>query len=557
MRDQLRAHAAGIFIAAAVIVLGLVRLLIAGLTYRLHLQPAYTLIFLSAAFFWLHSIRRQFIPGKMRTMLTVSAGLVILLFLLRYIRYDLADKESALSRMLWYAYYIPFIVLPLLIFLSTLYIGKTDRSAISPWWRLSYIPAGVLALAVLTNDLHGLAFRFCDPARIASLGYAHGPVYYAALAFVGLCIVGILAVVFRGTASRRFFRSAWFPALILLLGVIYMCAYRNTEADKLLFQRMFELPEFFCFFFICFFQSLVLTNLIPSNRSHAQFLRGSTLQTGLADEKGRVVLHALGSPEPEPAQILSADKAPAPLEGGDWLLKTQRVHGGWFYWIEDVRSLLALNQALADTGDYLAEEYAMLDAANRLEESRKRAQAQNRLYDRIARALDPQLDSLSALLDELPEEEDAFRARMKLAAVQGAYIKRRSNLLLLADTEKTLPSAELGVSIAESLDYLRLSGIEAQAIIAPDLDLDTEKVIFLYALFEDAVENALPALSAALVSLRKTREGILFYIELAEACAPASEKLCAQAEKYGRFTLDFSPEESILSLILSGKEGEA
>ena len=549
MYINLRSRLSVLFTVLIVLGTGLFRIPSYYYAHGLKFQLFYTLIYIAACFQWFHSIRRHFLQREMRIILSSAALLMIFLLAIQFTKYELVPKTSILSRYLWYMYYTPFLLLPVLILHATLYVGKTDASGISPWWRLLYVPVVLLALGIFTNELHHLAFRFPPDALGEPANYTRGPLYFAAVAAIFLGILGILLVLFQRTANRRLFRGLWLPLLVMGIGLVYLMEYRVAVKDQKILQIMFALPPFCCLFFISYFQSLVLTHLIPTNRNHAEFLRSSTLQAGLADLQHQVTVRAAGGTMPDPGQLQAAEDGDVSL-GGDELLKSRPVRGGHFYWIEDVRELNRLDRELEETRDYLEEEHAMLDAANRLEESRRRAQAQNRLYDRIATNLQPQLGQLSAQLENLPEEEEAFREAMRYAAIQGAYLKRRSNLLFLADSEKQLDSAELGLSIGESLDYVRLSGIECHAQIVPGCRMDAELVIFLYSLFQAGLEAALPTTNAVLVVLRRTERALFFYLEFGLPARPLPEQWLRDASAWGEVQSEWSRDGAFLSLTL-------
>ena len=473
-----------------------------------------SLIYIGVLFFWIESIQRRFAQKEMKNILILSASLMIMWIGLRTVKYEFVSPSSPLSRYIWYLYYVPLTLVPLLMFLATLNVGKTDPSEISRKWLFLFIPAGIIIIGILTNDLHGLAFPFTSGLENWRNGYSHGPFYYAAIGFFILGILGIMAVVFKNCTRRRFIKFLWIPSAVLTLGVIYFALYAtHLGAQKPLIQIFFEFPEFTCFSLAGFWESLVLTHMIPSNTNHEEFFRTSSIHAGLTDRDFSVRLKAASAAEPTKEQIEAAGQKAVFLDDGDTLLKSRAVKGGHFYWTEDIKELNRINRELEDTGDYLLEETAMLDASTKIEEEHKRTEEQNRLYDSVAKALKPQLDTITEILDSLPENEDEFRETMKYTAILAAFVKRRSNLLLLKGAENRIKSEELKISVAESLEYVRLCGAFCCFDIAEGLTLDADTALFLYDIFEKTLEETLPAADAVFVRLSADEDTLTYYME--------------------------------------------
>lgn len=492
-------------------------------------------IYISVLFQWMFSIRRRFIQRDIRNNLMAASALMIIWLAQRYIKYIFVNPESILNRYLWYLYYLPCVMVPLLMFMSALYIGKPNEYKPDNRWKICYIPAVLVVVGIMTNDIHRLAFRF-EPGMVNwNTEYSRGMLYYFALAIVICSILGILIIVIR-TGMVMDFNRLWLPGVIVSIGIIYILNYSATSYNeyKAFIQKMYEFPEFSCFFLVAFFESLVFTHLLPSNSGHETFFMISSLRAGLTDAACNVKLKGRDWEAPKASKIKRACEWPVYIEENKTLLKCQPVSGGYFYWMEDVEELIRLNEKLSETGDYLEEERIMLDEALRLDESRKSTEEQNRLYDWMNKRLQPQLNYISDILAHLPKEEEDFEKNMKYAGILGAYIKRKSNLLLLSGTEHMISSSELRISVEELLSYVGLNGVTFLADIKDGIMLDSSLALMIFELLEDAIEMAIPGLSAIMVTFNINENKILFYIE---AATPANilsiederNKLC---EKY-------------------------
>ena len=75
------------------------------------------------------------------------------------------------------------------------------------------------------------------------------------------------------------------------------------------------------------------------------------------------------------------------------------------------------------------EENDLMRLSAELDEGQKRTAAQTKLVDSVTESLRPQMNQLGAWVQNLPEDEQEFRASLKKAAVLLSYAKRRGNLL--------------------------------------------------------------------------------------------------------------------------------
>lgn len=473
-----------------------------------------SLVYLTIYFEWLFSIPRRFLQRDMRRLLLIVAALMIFWIIVRYIKYEIIPINTVFSRYLWYSYYISMTLIPLQFFLATLYVGKTDRSDISRKWLLLYIPAAILVGGILSNDLHQQAFRFRPGFSGWNEAYSYGPLYYASAGMFILCMIGVTVMVFRTCVRHHFLKRFLLPAADLGIGSIYFYLYTSVTGDKSFIQRALELPEFTCLMLIGFWECLVFTNLIPSNRNYEDFFQASSIHAGLTDNAFTVQMRAASGITPPAEEIRASENGLFLMEDGDTLLKSHSVHGGHFYWMEDITKQKRLNRELEETRDYLTEEYAMLDETTKLEEGRKRTAQQNLLYDRITKSIQAQLGEVGKILDHLPENEEEFRHVFEYVGILGAYIKRRSNLLLLAGDGQKISSEELRLSILESLEYVRLLNVPCQADIEEGNCLSAGLALFLYELYEEILEASLPDLDGVLVTMKVTGKMLTFYMEI-------------------------------------------
>ncbi|MBQ6164996.1 MAG: hypothetical protein IJK23_11030 [Clostridia bacterium] len=497
----------------------------------LHGGAISSLIIGTVCLHWCLSVRRRFPQKHMRNNVSLFASALILLPVLRAVKSAYLYPGATAARYIWYVYYIPMTFGPLFMVHASLYFGKADDFRISKKWRWTYLPAALLSAGVLTNDLHRLAFRFPDGLEHWE-NYSHGVLYYLTAGWIVLMMLSVIALAIRSTLNRRLLRTAWLPATVLAAVALYFFLYAYPGDHSSIFQWAFGLNDFFCLGSIALWESFVAARIIVSNNGYPAIFAASSLNAGLADGDFQVRQVSENGVRPQPEELRAAAGGETLMPDGDTLLKTRAVQGGWFYWTEDLSELHRLNEALNDTADYLTEENAMLRISAEIEEGRRRTAEQTALYDRVTESLRPQLDALDELLRDLPEDETGFRAGMQRAGVLIAYAKRRGNLLLLADTNPTVPAGELGLCLEESARALRSAGVACEYRVEADAEVPTAFVCALYELFGKTTERTFGSLRSVSVSLEAPApDRILFELTLETPAEPLTEAELAELRR--------------------------
>ena len=470
-------------------------------------------LYTSAAFIWIYQLRRRIPQPDRRWYLVLTALMIILWTVIKTVRYEFVTEEQTLSRYLWYMYYVPQSFAPMFIFYSVLYIGRPCDWRLDRMWKLLYIPAAAAASGILTNDLHQMAFRF--PEGIDSWyssDYIHGPVYFASAVWAVLMFMAILAVVIVRCEVPGNRKKVWLPAIPLAVGAAYTVGF-FVRPDNF-FLVMFKVPEVLCFVFAAFLECLILSHLLPSNDNYGSLWKASSIGAGLMNREGSILYKSRTSDDVTQSQVKQAETEAVMLRGGNAVLRSHQVQGGYGYWIRDISEINRLNSELEELGDILDEENAMLDAENRLMESRTCMEQQEKLYKSIAGCVKEQLDKLKMLLDDPPEDEENFEKMLKYACIFTSYVKRRSNMELAFHQNGQMSSSELQLAVSESLEYAQLYGIRTYHEFHGEQVTDGRIVIAAYEVFEAVLETGLPSADAMMVDVKISDNMLNMHIEV-------------------------------------------
>ncbi len=478
------------------------------------------LIYIGLAMGWGFSISRRILHRSDRRYLLLGCAMTVLWLFLRAVKYRFF-RDDDVTRYLWYLYYVPQILAPLFSLYAALQVGRREGDAFSSRWFLLFIPAALLIGGVLTNDLHQMAFRALPGAAALDEDYAHGWVYFLAMAWIVALLLTTGIIVYRKCRVSESRRYAWAP-LCAFLGGLALCSL--SFANIYTFHKI---PECFCLTFAAFWESCLQVGLLPSNGHYRCFFSESTIAAQIVDGRGQPVYRAKNAPDLTPGQLDAAARE-AVLLDADTRLQSAPVRDGRVYWVEDVSRVNRIRAQLAEVNAQLAEENELIQAENELKRQRAQTEEKNRLMDAMIALVRPQMHQINRIL-----EEESVQS-LKRVCLLGAYIKRRVNLALICEKKAAVPADELAHCIRESLIYLTQYGAVCALHQEGKGDIGSRDAQTAYDFFEDCLEAALPTLSALMVRVEcGGRFSIRLILEDA-AGLPDTDRYA----KAGRLTLD-------------------
>ena len=202
-------------------------------------------------------------------------------------------------------------------------------------------------------------------------------------------------------------------------------------------------------------------------------------------------------------------------ENADIQVQSHAIPGGSIRWAMDVGPLRTLNESLTEAIQQIEARNAYLAEENRTRQERAELETRSRLYDRVSHIVRPQLDSIEARARAAEGTED-FQAQLPRIAVLCAFVKRRSNMELMASG--LMPLEELAAAVRESLENIRLCGADTALQTAGHGEYPAGMITAAYEHFEDIAEASMDSLSGLLVTIR-AEEGRLTLRMLLQADA--------------------------------------
>ena len=491
--------------------------------------------YIAVAMYWGITVLESTKEKHSRGIMFGIVGMILFWLIIRACKYEIWD--DGLDIALWYLYYVPQTMLPLLVFDMTVHIegGKQTHKE-----KLLYIPAGVIILGILTNNFHQLAFKFKDSVADSSGSYSYGVLYYISLVWM---ISLMLAAIINATRKSRILHKKRVFFIVLFwtfVPVLYFLYYQF--GPFYLRTWFFNFPEGCCILHIIFLEICIQSGLIMSNRHHEEIFESSTIMAEITDVNN-VTVHRTDLCEEISGEEKEEAKGRNVIVKDAFELRSNGITGGFVYWLSDVREILKVNRDLQELGEELAEENNILKAEIEAKERQAALEEQNRIYDSVDKALAEKRNTVLRLLDE---------KKVYKALVVSAYMKRKGNLVILSKQSETSDIRELGLCINESFSYLGLNGCICNCTVSGEGMVKNRILSVLYDVFEESLEKYFDELEAFLCYIKCDKDGVTMRCQL-ECREELSETQCIS---FTDDCLDIAVEVQDTTLYLSCKAKE-
>ena len=441
--------------------------------------------------YWTVSVINRVSDKNIRIGLVMTIVLMSSVLMLKLIKYNVFYNETV-TRYLWYSYYIPQCLAPVVLFLTILNMDR--KKQVSKCWNLLYLIAILLILLVFTNDLHEQVFKFPEGILNANKKYKWNWGYFLILVWIaGLYLInGVLLFIKCRISNCK--KKSWIP-LVLFISCVSCCILRE------IFNPTFiKMPETVVFSVVLVCESLIRIGFIPSNTDHAKFFDMANVSAIITDKKFNIQMSSKTAPEITSQQALNTVTKGKIALSKDLTLNAKDITGGEVFWTEDSSVINRINDNLNEINETLSEEIELITAENNLKEQRSKIEEQNNLYKKIFSIARPHLEKIKSLFTIALTDEEKEKA-LRLAVVYGVFLKRRSNLTLIKANGK-IALSELVYSLRESSDALTFCNVYTSVFVNGTGNYDSEIIESIFEFYEECIECALPNLSACLVRLQ-------------------------------------------------------
>ena len=434
---------------------------------------ASSMFYCFAVIVWMIAIRERFITRDIRNLFYTIAVLILFLHLSQICKYNIFPN-AFIQRHLWYAYYIPFTLIPLFSLTVALRIGKSTGERLH--WTVYAAGAFsiLLILLIMSNDLHQAVFRFKDGDLDNYNNYSRGIIYYLDLAWGYILLAGSFAASLHKSYKRIRKRYILLTLAVIMTHLLLQgLLYTNITDNLKIFGTVpFTVPMLYNMSFVFFWELGIRYGIIPSNTDYEEIFNIAGIAAQLTDTDRETVIRSAEAKD-IPEQIKKSVNEVYSIDDGNRKIHLRGITGGYIYWEEDLTVINALNRELIDTTERLKEENTLLFEETRIKEENASISAVSRIYDDITERLKDKLRSIDDILKNSNAGNDKeFCHDLIRACITGAYVKRYSNITLLSKTQGdnsygSIASKELFLALRESLEYLSLcEGIMCEAFFS-------------------------------------------------------------------------------------------
>lgn len=418
---------------------------------------------------WYLSIKERVINDSMRRFFFIGALSLVLLFILRLARWNYFGMYEMPNELLRYMNYIPLILIPMVSLNSALMVGVYNREKTRRLIAMLWIVGIGLCALVVTNTFHNFAFRIKD-SNPDSFSYSYGPGYYIIVFFSLTSIISAFIILIHRCRLSTSRRLAFIPILTLVVGIALIAVYFvSGGAPKLFGSKLYNLQEVYIFLYIAFWESCIQIGLIPTNSDYGKVFEASGLDAYICDINDKTVY---------------STKNYTPHEGSDdYRVTEQDIRGGKVVWQDDISSVKEIRASLIEVTKELADENELLELEHEMSSRKEELESLRNLYDELYDSVNPEIRSLRKLLTDIRQNGSDELPLIRQAAVLGAFIKRRSNLSILAHNSNEIDMKELEYSLRESMYYLSLANVKCSVMMGGRGSVPAEVLIRMYEIF--------------------------------------------------------------------------
>lgn len=508
----------------------------------LNMNLIYSLIYFGLFITWGVSLKKRIINRQIVRLLMTIVGLLLFWLITRTIKYIFFPPDTNISRWLWYAYYLPILLIPMIMFSIAFSLGKPEDYRLPAWRSFMYLPTILLIGVVFTNDYHQLVFKFPHDSVWSGLDYQYSPFYWLILIWIAsLFLVSLIITILKSRLpySKRFLLLPFIP---YFTGLIYVFLY-IMYLPYIKVIGINDMTAIFSLLIIGIFESLIHVGLIRSNIFYEELFYASDLNAEIINYENEVCYETDLNP-----LIVNEDIRKSTFE----------IAGGQVHWLEDISEMNTLINQLKEVNQRLAEENNLLQAELELKERKIVLEEKTRLYNQISKAIEPQLKQVREVLNNDEDDLGSLKDKLQEVLVLGTYIKRRSNLLLLKEDKNRLSAKELEYCIRESLEAISLSNVEISLKAHCVYQINADDLILIYDLFEAIIETLLLHLNAILVNLKTTKKSIDLKLQI--HCdnqvdiikLKKLDKVLALVQRGGHIQIDYDDDLAIHISLLKG-----
>ncbi len=471
-------------------------------------------IYIGLYSFWTIRIYKRLMQRHVRNYFMLVGASIIFWVTIRAIKWAAFEFVVFEDRMLWYMYYIPMIMLSVFFLFISLYVGENEAYQPSKKWNLLYIPAALLIFAVLTNDVHGLAFDIDTSEHAYGQDYSHGPVYYLVLLFIlTMVLVATFIILRKFSVSRSARKKALMPAFVIIVTLIYCILYIITPNYGI--GNVLDLTVFGCTMAIALLEAFIRTGLIHSNMGHRECFAMADIRAQILNDNGDVVYLSENALPLAKAEFARLKKKHTLAFDSATLAHIAPINGGYVVWNSDVSQVRELIRNLKALNENLYNEIDLLTLENEQKSERARLRKLNEFHRVMLKEILPLSEKIKLEIESnKPTEEEALKRLLFETSMASIYIKRKINLILTQNAEKRVCVEDMRYCFLESFQLLGLYDKTCAIHISENCDISLPAAMASFDLYQTIIESTKYHFDTVYVTYHFEADQMVFAVQI-------------------------------------------
>ena len=446
-----------------------------------------TLIVIGILFHWGTTIGQRVMHKGIRNYIWAIVALQVLWVTLKNLKWIAFEFAGAEGRLLWYMYYIPMLLIPVCLLLIALSVNKDESYRMNKKWNLIFIPIILLILLVLTNDMHQMVFTFNPNFENWDKGYSYNFAYIIILMVVVLTTTIATITIFRKWRKLDKSKEKLLLVFVSVIAIAYLIIYLVNRPLLSYFVDLTVLNSIIC---ILFLESCIQTGLIRSNNRHQEIFSKADISAQILDEDGKTQYHSTSDTDISKTDFIMLKESKQLMKDENTLSHIAPIHGGYVTWESDITDINKTIKEIEIANKGLYDEVELLKRANEQKEERVRNEKESAVYDAIFAEVRPISEKIKCRIMQSEEAQPEVKKQcLYEISIISAYIKRKINLLLMAETHMTISTEEIAQCFQESFQNLMFYDCVCYLNIVQSHLIEIETAILTYDLFEEVLEK--------------------------------------------------------------------
>ncbi len=466
--------------------------------------------------YWTVSIYMRIMQKHVRTFIVLLGINMIFWIILRSIKWYAFTLVIFEDRILWYMYYIPILLIPLLFLYISLCLNQAEDFRLNRKWYFLFIPTFIFIVLVLTNDMHQLVFINNTSIHAYGADYSHGIGYYFIISYIIiLAIVSLVQIIHKFSVFAQTRKASLLPLSVLVLILIYGIAYIIKPNYGIGYYL--DLTMFICTMVVFFLETCIKTKMIPSNKGHQTFFYNADIHAQILNKQGEVVYSSDKNLKIKEEDFESLKiKQNLNLDENTKLYMSP-IHKGYVAWSEDISVIVSKIKELEKLNRNLHKEVDLLKRENNQKSETARLNKLHELQNMLIHEIIPYSERIKSSLDDtsnvtIKEKQDLIFE----TSMTSTYLKRKVNLILTAQTEKEITSDEMQRCFQESFQLLRIFNKTCEIHIVKECSMDLSTAMLSYDLYQYIIEKVNYEFEIVYVTYNQENNKMVFTVSISK-----------------------------------------